>query len=89
MIPPQIPVNILDTSFYHIANNHVSDIKIAARSIFLQGVIFNNHIASMKIKRHHELLVSLDQMRRLGSDFGITIQQLSVACLSSLEKSIK
>jgi aryl-alcohol dehydrogenase-like predicted oxidoreductase len=82
----QIPVNILDTSFYHIANNHVSEIKIAARSVFLQGVIFNNHRARMKIKRHHELLVSLEQLRRLGSDFGITIQQLSVAYLSSLEK---
>ena len=82
----QIPVNILDTSFYHIANNHVSEIKIAARSVFLQGVIFNNHRARMKIKHHRELLVSLDQLRRLGSDFGISIQQLSVAYLSSLEK---
>ena len=82
----QIPVNILDTSFYHISNNLISEIKIAARSVFLQGVIFNNHRARMKIKHHHELLVSLDQLRRLSSDFGITIQQLSVAYLSSLEK---
>ncbi len=82
----QIPVNILDTSFYHIAKNHVSEIKIAARSVFLQGVIFNNHIAGMNIKNHHELLNTLDQLQTLCSDYGFTIQQLSVAYLSSLEK---
>jgi aryl-alcohol dehydrogenase-like predicted oxidoreductase len=82
----QIPVNILDTSFYRIARNHVSGTKIAARSVFLQGVIFNDERARMNIKDHNELLDTLDQLRRLGSDFGITIQQLSVAYLSSLEK---
>ena len=82
----QIPVNILDTSFYRIASNHVSEAKIAARSVFLQGVIFNDERARMNIKDHNELLDTLDQLRRLGSDFGITIQQLSVAYLSSLEK---
>jgi aryl-alcohol dehydrogenase-like predicted oxidoreductase len=82
----QIPVNILDTSFYHLASNHVSEAKIAARSVFLQGVIFNHETARMNIKDHNELLDSLDQLRSLASDFGITIQQLSVAYLSSLEK---
>jgi aryl-alcohol dehydrogenase-like predicted oxidoreductase len=82
----QIPVNILDTSFYRIANNHVSEAKIAARSVFLQGVIFNDHRAPMDIKYHNELLDTLNQLRRLGTDFGLNIQQLSVAYLSSLEK---
>ena len=82
----QIPVNILDTSFYRIASNHVSEIKIAARSVFLQGVIFSDQRARMDIKDHHELLVTLDQLRELCSDFGLTMQQLSVAYLSSLEK---
>jgi aryl-alcohol dehydrogenase-like predicted oxidoreductase len=58
----QIPVNILDTSFYRIASNHVSEAKIAARSVFLQGVIFNDERARMNIKDHNELLVSLDQL---------------------------
>jgi len=49
----QIPVNILDTSFYHIANNHVSEIKIAARSVFLQGAIFNNRRSRINAKYHH------------------------------------
>jgi aryl-alcohol dehydrogenase-like predicted oxidoreductase len=82
----QIPINILDTSFYNLASNHVSAVKIAARSVFLQGVIFNHERAHKNIKDHNELLDSLDQLRSLASDFGITIQQLSVAYLSSLEK---
>jgi len=81
----QIPVNILDTSFYRIASNHVSEAKIAVRSVFLQGVIFNDERAPMNTKDHNELLYTLDKLRRLGSDFGITIQQLSIAYLSSLE----
>jgi aryl-alcohol dehydrogenase-like predicted oxidoreductase len=82
----QIPINILDTSFYHIANNHVSEIKIAARSVFLQGVIFNNHRARINIKHHHELLDTLDQLQKLCTDSGLNIQQLSIAYLSSLDK---
>jgi len=81
----QIPINILDTSFYNLASNHVSAVKIAARSVFLQGVIFNHERARKNIKDHNELFDSLDQLRSLASDFGVTIQQLSVAYLSSLE----
>lgn len=82
----QIPINILDTSFYNIASNHVSVVKIAARSVFLQGIIFNYEKARKNIKDHNELFDSLDQLWSLASGFGITIQQLSVAYLSSLEK---
>ena len=42
----QIPVNILDTSFYNYILNSNSNIKIAARSIFLQGIMFDS--TSMK-----------------------------------------
>jgi len=82
----QIPVNILDTSFYHIANNHVSEIKIAARSVFLQGAIFNNPRSRINAKYHHELLDTIDQLQKLCTDFGLNIQQLCVAYLSSLDK---
>jgi aryl-alcohol dehydrogenase-like predicted oxidoreductase len=54
--------------------------------VFLQGVIFNDERARMNIKDHSELLVTLDHLRGLCSDFGLTMQQLSVAYLSSLER---
>ena len=40
----------------------------------------------MNIKHHHELLDTLDQLQKLCTDFGLNIQQLSVAYLSSLDK---
>lgn len=82
----QIPVNILDTSFYHAAKNHISDAKIAARSVFLQGIIFNTQKVYANIKDHNELLYTLEELQCLCQDTGINIQQLSIAYLSSLEK---
>ncbi len=82
----QIPVNILDTSFYHIANNHISEIKIAARSVFLQGLIFDNQRVRLNVKDHTQLLDTLYRLQELCDEFGLNIQQLSVAYISSLEK---
>jgi aryl-alcohol dehydrogenase-like predicted oxidoreductase len=82
----QIPVNILDTSFYHEVIKHNSNIKVSARSVFLQGILFNNQWARNSIKDHDELLRTLNIVRGLCSKFGITIQQLSISYLSSLER---
>lgn len=82
----QIPVNILDTSFYHVVSKHDSQIKVSVRSVFLQGVILNDQWARTGIKEHNELLNTLNMVRELCSSFGITIQQLSIAYLSSLNR---
>lgn len=82
----QIPVNILDTSFYHIVSKHTSNIKVSVRSVFLQGILFNDHWVHTSIKDHDELLRTLNIVRGLCSKFGITIQQLSISYLSSLER---
>lgn len=82
----QIPVNILDTSFYHVVSKHDSQIKVSARSVFLQGVILNDQWMRTSIKEHDELLNTLNIVRKLCSSFRITIQQLSVAYLSSLDR---
>lgn len=82
----QIPVNILDTSFYHIVSKHNSQIKVSVRSVFLQGVILNDQWARTSVKDHNELLNTLNMVRELCSSFGITIQQLSIAYLASLDR---
>jgi aryl-alcohol dehydrogenase-like predicted oxidoreductase len=82
----QIPVNILDTSFYHIVSKHNSQIKVSARSVFLQGVMLNDQWARTSVKDHNELLNTLNMVRELCSSFGITIQQLSIAYLVSLDR---
>jgi len=82
----QIPINILDTSFYQIVNNYDSQIKVAARSVFLQGAILNDEWARSKIDKHTELIKALDQVKELCACYGITMPQLSVAYLSSLKR---
>ena len=82
----QIPVNILDTSFYHVVDKYDSQIKVSARSIFLQGIILNDQWVRTGIKEHNELLNTLNMVRGLCSNFGITIQQLSIAYLVSLDR---
>ena len=80
----QIPVNILDTSFYHEVSKYNSNIKVSVRSVFLQGILFNNQWACNSVKDHDDLLRTLNIVRELCSKFGITIQQLSISYLSSL-----
>ena len=82
----QIPVNILDTSFYRVVRKHNSQIKVSARSVFLQGIILNDQWARTSVKDHNELLNTLNIVKELCSSFGITIQQLSIAYLASLDR---
>ena len=82
----QIPVNILDASFYHIVNKYDSQIKVAARSVFLQGALLNDLWARSKVSQHSELIKTLNQLRKLCLSFDITIPQLSVAYLYSLKR---
>jgi hypothetical protein len=73
----QIPVNILDTSFYHISNNLISEIKIAARSVaylsslekinqIIVGTIsddkLSENMTSIKIKLNKLLIVSIEKI---------------------------
>jgi aryl-alcohol dehydrogenase-like predicted oxidoreductase len=81
----QIPVNILDTSFYRIVSEHESNVKVSARSIFLQGILLNEQWVRESVKEHGELLTQLNRVAELCSSFGLTIQQLSIAYFSSLE----
>lgn len=82
----QIPVNILDTSFYRIASKHSAQCKIAARSVFLQGVIFDDERVRKNIKQSWALMDFLSELRVLCSEFGVSIQELSIAYLASLSK---
>ena len=82
----QIPVNILDTSFYRVISDSNSQIKVSARSVFLQGIIIDDQWAKTSVKDHKELLNTLSIVKELCSSFSITIQQLSIAYLVSLDQ---
>ena len=82
----QIPINILDTSFYNIISEYNTNIKVSARSVFLQGILLNRRSIRDDIKEHSELLDTLELVDRLCIKHGINIKQLSIAYLSLLER---
>ena len=55
------------------------------RSIFLQGILLNSSFISTDIKKHSELLKTLNQIDKLCVKFGISLQQLLIAYLTQLE----
>ena len=82
----QIPINVLDTSFYNIINEYDTNIKVSARSVFLQGILLNRHSIHNNIKDHLELFKTLKLIDRLCIQHDIKFQQLSIAYLTQLEK---
>ena len=81
----QVPVNILDTSYYHRILDYKSEIKIAARSIFLQGILFHNESIAKKIKYSETLLQSLEKLEALCCSFGVELSTACIAYIHSLD----
>jgi aryl-alcohol dehydrogenase-like predicted oxidoreductase len=80
----QIPVNILDVSFYNRIIESNSTIKIAVRSIFLQGIIFHPEMIIESISDANEMISLLNKVKSLGSQYDLELIDLSVAYICSL-----
>ena len=81
----QIPANILDTSFYNHIVASGSTIKIAARSIFLQGIIFQPNMIMENIADANEMISLLNRIKLLGRQCNLELIELSVAYICSLQ----
>lgn len=82
----QIPLNILDSSFYNMVLEYDKKIKVSARSIFLQGILLNRKFIFKDIRNHAELLNTLKSIDKLCNKNKLNLQQLSIAYLSQLKK---
>jgi uncharacterized protein len=81
----QIPVNILDASFYNRIVESGSTIKIAARSVFLQGIIFNTEAIKKHIPDANEVIKLLDRIKLIGYNYNLKLIDLAVAYVCSLQ----
>ena len=81
----QIPVNILDPSFYSRIVKSNSTIKIAARSIFLQGIMFNNNATKKHIPDADRALELLECIKLLGYQYNLKLIDIAVAYVYSLQ----
>jgi len=80
----QVPVNILDTSYYNRIVNFNTELKIVARSIFLQGIFFQKESIIKKIKCSNSLLDSLFEIETLCKSYGVDFRTACVAYVHSL-----
>ncbi len=81
----QVPINILDISFYNKIINHKNPIKIAARSIFLQGIIFHESSIKKYIRNHHELYDSIKKIKKIADDYGKDYRDLCAQYVFNLD----
>ena len=80
----QIPINILDTSFYEYVIQSSSKIKIAARSIFLQGNLINTR--DFLKKKYDGLKYLLNEISLISSLVGVDLSKLMISYINSLDK---
>jgi aryl-alcohol dehydrogenase-like predicted oxidoreductase len=80
----QIPINILDTSFYNMIGDN--KIKVAARSVFLQGILLDKKSIMSNISNNTDMIDLLETVEDLCKHYSISVQELSIAYLSSLNK---
>jgi Predicted oxidoreductases (related to aryl-alcohol dehydrogenases) len=82
----QIPTSIIDTSIY---SNYIKDqskkVKFVARSIFLQGSIFNKNKIINKIIDGEMLLEAIKSIEFLAKQNNLTLASLALGFVGSLK----
>lgn len=82
----QAPINILDISFYNKIISYNSPIKIAARSIFLQGIIFNKSRIIDLIPESELAIQAIDKIDSLAKRYDKSFKEFAVGYLFNLKK---
>lgn len=82
----QVPINILDTSFYNCIVNSESKIKVAARSIYLQGILFDRNAILSDIKHNNYLLKNLKILDEYCKFYELNLSEISMSYLNNLNK---
>jgi len=77
----QLPVNIFDSNFYFSFENCRK--KLIARSIFLQGLLFNNNDLN-KLNYGKQIFDYLTLLNKISNEYKISLEDLSIGFISSL-----
>ena len=82
----QIPVNILDNYFYNRIKKTKSNIKVAARSVLLQGMLFqDDKTISKNIRDSKKMIEFLEFIKKELNIDNKNFNQISIAYLKYLE----
>ena len=80
----QIPINVIDLSFYKYLINKKSKIKIVARSILLQGVLANKESYFSKVIGANKLQSRFDLIDSLAADNKMSRLEFAISTVLSL-----
>ena len=82
----QIPVNILDTSFYNSIVKANSPIKVSARSIFLLGIFFNEKEIKKRIHEADTMLDLIGRIKAIGIQSNLNLFDICTSYIHSLKE---
>ena len=83
----QLPVSILDSFMYsELIHNDTTNKKIIARSIFLQGVLFNRDLIKSKVKQSRSMLKYISKLDQLALEYKVELFMLACSYVLSLPK---
>lgn len=80
----QVPVSVLDSYIYSKIKNINSSKEIVARSIFLQGALFNRENIKKQIKQSDDLLLFLKMLDEISFKNKYSLSDLAVAYVAGL-----
>jgi len=82
----QIPVNVLDTSFIEATLKNKTDIKIAARSVFLQGIIFDEQAIEKYVKQGKDLIEYLKKIKKICINYNASLPEVALSFVSQIKE---
>jgi len=68
----QVPINIMDTFLFHLIIRKGSNIKIAARSLLLQGLLVNDPKSHSFMNNNNKLLTQIKKIRERAKELEMT-----------------
>jgi uncharacterized protein len=82
----QIPVNIIDLSYYiRFIQPGYDHVRFSARSLLLQGIIANNEDIHNQIKYSKEILKYLKVINKIADSINLSLTQLALSFAFSLK----
>lgn len=83
----QLPVSVLDSFMYsELIHSSTTNKKIIARSIFLQGVLFNRDLIKSKVKQSENMLNYISKLDQLALEHKVELFMLACSYVLSLPK---
>lgn len=81
----QVPISVFDLKFYdYLVKNSEKRIKIAGRSLLLQGILVNREDILLKIRQGEQVLEYLKMLDELAQEAGCSTLELGLAFAFSL-----